>query len=134
MKHLLFILLLAFIGRSEIYAHESNKLEPISLSVSDEGRDITRKENDGENAPVARSIIFQPAYAYLCDKVVSVAFEEALSSVTINIVNEQSGETVYSQNYMNPVDLNIDLSNAIAGEYRIDIVAEEVSLQGIFSL
>lgn len=134
MKQILFILLFLFIGISESYASKSNELLPISLNVSDEGREITRKDNDRENAPIARSIIFQPAYAYLCDKVVSVVFEETLSSVTINVVNEQSGETVYSQNYMNPVDLTIDLNDAGAGEYRIEIIADEVSLQGLFSL
>lgn len=133
MKKLILILLLFFIGNSVISAKAAEQYTPIALSVNDDEREIIREAN-GEDVPISRSIIFQPAYAYLCDKVVSVAFEEALSSVTINIVNEQSGETVYSQNYMNPVDLNIDLSNAIAGEYRIDIVAEEVSLQGIFSL
>lgn len=132
MKKLLLILLFFSIGISAISAKSSSQNTPILLCQDDE-REILRESN-GENVPVVRSIIFQPAYAYLCDKVVSVVFEETLSSVTINVVNEQSGETVYSQNYMNPVDLTIDLNDAGAGEYRIDIIADEVSLQGLFSL
>lgn len=132
MKKLILILLLFFIGNSVINAKASDQYTPIALCQKDNDREIIREAN-GEDVPISRSI-FQPAYAYLCDKAVSVTFEETLSSVTINIVNEQSGETVYSQSYMNPVDLNIDLSNAGAGEYRIDIVADEISLQGFFSL
>lgn len=133
MKKLLLLLILIFIGNSIISAKASDKYTPIALCQGDDEREILREAN-GEDVPISRSIIFQPAYAYLCDKVVSVVFEETLSSVTINVVNEQSGETVYSQNYMNPVDLTIDLNDAGAGEYRIDIIADEVSLQGLFSL
>lgn len=133
MKKLLLILFLFSVGNAAVSAKASEQNTPIVLCQNDSEREILRESN-GENVPIARSIIFQPAYAYLCDKVVSVVFEETLSSVTINVVNEQSGETVYSQNYMNPVDLTIDLNDAGAGEYRIDIIADEVSLQGLFSL
>lgn len=129
MKKLLFILISILVCGTSVYA-KNDKGAEISLYKDD----IKGHQVDPEDMPQTRSIIFQPAYAYLCDKVVSVVFEETLSSVTINVVNEQSGETVYSQNYMNPVDLTIDLNDAGAGEYRIDIIADEVSLQGLFSL
>lgn len=129
MKKLVFILISIFLCGSSVYAIDNNGIEILFYKDDIKGHQV-----DPEDMPQTRSIIFQPVHAFLYNKAVSVSFEEILNSVTISIVNEQNGETIYSQCHTNPAELSIDLSNEGPGEYRIDIVADNVSLQGIFSL
>lgn len=95
------------------------------------------KENNDtsqEDAPKTRSLIPQPAHAYLYNKVVSISFEEVMPTVTIKIIKEATGETVYLQEYMNPATGSIDLSIQDSGTYCIEISSDKFSLQGEFPL
>lgn len=135
MKQLLFTLMLLFIGGVEISVQASNKYTIIELSQNNnEEREIPERGNEPGNSPVARGVIQQAAYAYLCDNVVSIVFQEAFSSATITIINETTGEAVYSETYNNPATLNIDLNGKSSGTYLIQIEADDTYLEGNFAL
>jgi len=130
MKRLLFILMSIFISVSYVYAQNIINRTEITLYKDDkEGHQV-----DPENTPQTRSIIVQPAHAYLYNKVVSVSFEEVMPIVTIKVTKETTGETVYSQEYQNPATISIDLSIQDSGIYYIEISSDKFSLQGEFLL
>ena len=87
---------------------------------------------DPETAPKTRSIIIQPAHAYLYNKVVSISFQEVIPTATIRILKESNGETVYSQEYMSPMKISIDMTLQDSGTYYIEIVSDTISLEGEF--
>ena len=87
-----------------------------------------------EDAPKTRSGISQPVCAYLYNKVVTVDFQAAFPAVTVNIINETTGETVYSELFINPVSFSIDLNGSSTGNYMIEIVSDEITLEGYFLL
>lgn len=135
MKQLLFILMLLIISRVDINAQaSSNSYTIIELNQNDNERELPEDGNETANSPRVRSIILQPAYAYLYNNVVSIIFEESFSVATITIVNEATGETVYSENYNSPTSLNIDLSGKGNGRYLLEIEADDIYLEGQFSL
>ena len=84
--------------------------------------------------PISRSIIPQVAHAYLYNKVISISFEEVMQIVTIKITIESIGETVYSQEYMSPAEVSIDLNIQDSGTYYIEIISDKISLEGEFAL
>ena len=84
--------------------------------------------------PISRSIIPQVAHAYLYNKVISISFEEVMQIVTIKITKESTGETVYSQEYMNPTVVSIDLNMQDSDTYHIEIISDETYLKGEFIL
>ena len=86
------------------------------------------------NKPISRSLIPQVAHAYLYDKIVSVSFEEVMQVVNIKITKESTGETVYSQEYMNSAAIAVDLTWQDSGTYYIEIVSDTISLEGEFML
>lgn len=86
------------------------------------------------NKPISRSLIPQIAYAYLYNKVVTVSFEEAMPTVTIKIIKEATGETVYSQEYMNPTVISVNLTGQDSETYSIEVVSDTISLEGEFIL
>lgn len=130
MKRLLFILMSIFISGSYVYAQNIINRTEITLYKDDkEGHQV-----DPEEAPKTRSLIVQPAHAYLYNKVVSVSFEEVMPIVIIKIVKEATGETVYSQEYMSPASISVDLTLQEPGTYYIEIVSNEICLQGEFIL
>ena len=57
-----------------------------------------------------------------------------MPTVTIKIIKEATGETVYLQEYMNPATVSVDLSLQDSGTYYIEIVSDEVYLEGEFML
>lgn len=135
MKQLLFILMILFISRVEVSARaSSNNYTIIELSQNDDEREILEEGNETGNSPRVRSVISHPAYAYLYNNVVSIIFEESFSVATITIVNEATGETVYSESYNSPTSLNIDLSGKENGRYLLEIEADDTYLKGQFSL
>ncbi|WP_418697072.1 DUF3244 domain-containing protein [Bacteroides sp.] len=135
MKQLLFILILLIISRVEVSARaSSNNYTIIELSQNDNERELPEDGNETRNSPRARSIILQPAYAYLYNNVVSIIFEDSFSAATITIVNEATGETVYSKSHNSPTSLNIDLSGKRNGRYLLEIEADDTYLEGQFSL
>ena len=89
---------------------------------------------DPEDMPVTRSPIFLPVYAYLYNKVVTVDFQATFSAVTVNVVSDVTGETVYSELLVNPTNVSIDLNGADSGDYRLEIISDEIALEGYFPL
>lgn len=135
MKQLLFILMLLFISRVDVSARaSSNNYTIIELSQNDNERELPEDGNETGYSPGMRSVILQPAYAYLYNNVVSIIFEEPFSAATITIVNEATGETVYSESHNSPTNLNIDLSGKGNGRHLLEIEANDIYLEGQFSL
>ncbi len=64
----------------------------------------------------------------------SLNFEESLSTVTISIISETTGDIIYSGNYDNPNSLTIDLSTESSGDYIIEIEFDDILLEGCFVL
>lgn len=130
MKKLLFLLISLFAWGVSTHSQESFKGTEIDLY-----RDIVKDNNtDPETAPKTRGIIVQPASAYLYNKTVTITFEEIMPSATIKIGQESTGDTVYSQEYMSPSTVTIDLNSMSAGIYSIEIVADDYCLEGEFML
>ncbi|GAA6435656.1 DUF3244 domain-containing protein [Bacteroides intestinalis] len=129
MKTLLIILITAFISVCSIQAQEKGSM----VEYNNTEREIPLK-NLQPNKPISRSLIPQIAYAYLYNKVVTVSFEEAMPTVTIKIIKEATGETVYSQEYMNPTVISVDLTGQDSETYSIEVVSDTISLEGEFIL
>lgn len=130
MKRLLFILISLLAWGGSVYAQSSNIVMEIALY-----KDIKNDNNvDPEDMPVTRSPIFLPVYAYLYNKVVSVDFQATFSAVTVNVVSDVTGETVYSELLVNPTNVSIDLNGADSGDYRLEIISDEIALEGYFPL
>ena len=129
MKTLLIILITAFISVCSIQAQENGSM----VEYNNTEREIPLKDFK-PNKPINRSLIPQVAHAYLYDKVVSVSFEEVMQTVTIKITKEDTGETVYSQEYINPAAISVDLTLQGSGTYYIEIVSDTISLEGEFIL
>ena len=73
-------------------------------------------------------------YASLHNKVVTVDFRAAFPAVTVNVINDTTGETVYSELFITPASFSIDLSGKGTGDYMIEITSDEITLEGHFSL
>ncbi|WP_294632770.1 DUF3244 domain-containing protein [uncultured Bacteroides sp.] len=130
MKRLLFILISLLAWGGSVYAQSSNIVMEIALY-----KDIKNDNNvDPEDMPVTRSPIFLPVYAYLYNKVVTVDFQATFSAVTVNVVSDVTGETVYSELLVNPTNVSIDLNGADSGDYRLEIISDEIALEGYFPL
>ena len=129
MKTLLIILITAFISVCSIQAQEKGSM----VEYNNTEREIPLK-NLQPNKPISRSVIPQIAYAYLYNKVVTVSFEEAMLTVTIKIIKEATGEIVYSQEYMNPTVISVDLTGQDSETYSIEVVSDTISLEGEFML
>ena len=130
MKRLLFILISLLAWGGSVYAQCSNIVMEIALY-----KDIKNDNNvDPEDMPVTRSPIFLPVYAYLYNKVVTVDFQATFSAVTVNVVSDVTGETVYSELLVNPTNVSIDLNGADSGDYRLEIISDEIALEGYFPL
>lgn len=129
MKTLLIILITAFISVCSIQAQEKGSM----VEYNNTEREIPLK-NLQPNKPISRSLIPQIAYAYLYNKVVTVSFEEAMLTVTIKIIKEATGETVYSQEYMNPTVISVNLTGQDSETYSIEVVSDTISLEGEFIL
>ncbi|WP_044263748.1 DUF3244 domain-containing protein [Bacteroides timonensis] len=130
MKKLLFLLIAFLAWGTSAYSQEFIKGMEISLY-----KDIKEDhDTNPEDAPKTRSIIIQPAHAYLYNKVISISFKEMISTVTIRILKESTGETVYSQEYMSPTEVSIDLNMQNSDVYYIEIISDKTSLKGKFTL
>lgn len=114
----------------------NNDNKEIVLTENQKTTRPIKKEMDVEpgNGLTPRSVIFQPAYAYLCNNIVSIDFTEMFSTVNILITHESTGEIVYTETYSTPATLNINLNGESNGEYLIKIEADDVLLEGVFSL
>jgi len=136
MKKVLFILFSFLLFTVSVNAQFVSGSTKIMLTQKDGDRDPIEPVGDTspEDAPIIRSITYEPVYAYLYNKGVIVHFETAFSTATVNVINETTGITVFSEVYLNPLSFSIDLSNQISGEYFIEIILSGISLQGKFAL
>ena len=140
MKRILYLITLAvfFIIMSTTTSNAkefANNDGEITLTVT---KDDTRHIGHGhdvepDKAGTPRSIILQPAYAYLYN-VVNVSFNENIAVVNVIVTNETTGETVYSEVHSSPAALNIDLNGESTGNYLIEIEADYVYMTGTFKL
>lgn len=114
----------------------NNANKEIALTKSEKSTRPINQETDIEpgNGLTPRSVIFEPAYAYLCNNIVSIDFTEMFSTVNILITHESTGEIVYTETYSTPATLNINLNGESNGEYLIKIEADDILLEGVFSL
>ena len=101
----------------------------LNFAGSDDDRNIKDKEPNGTKSRGLND----PVSAYLSGRSVTVDFAEPYSMVTITIVCESTGETVYSETHANPLSVTIDLSSMEKGMYRIGIDSD-IHLEGWFSL
>ncbi|MDY3789715.1 DUF3244 domain-containing protein [Bacteroides fluxus] len=141
MKRILYLITLAvfFIIMSTTTSNAkefANNDGEITLTVT---KDDTRHIGHGhdvepDKAGTPRSIILQPAYAYLYNNVVNVSFNENIAVVNVIVTNETTGETVYSEVHSSPAALNIDLNGESTGNYLIEIEADYVYMTGTFKL
>ena len=83
-----------------------------------------------EGGPIARSIIIQPASAYVDSDIVTVVFNKDLPSASITITNVSTGAVIYSM----PTLITINVSAENSGKYQIEIVSDEIRLSGYFTL
>lgn len=136
MKKVLFILFSFLSFTISINAQFVSGNTEIMLTQKDGDRDPIEPVGDitPEDAPQTRGVILQPVYAYLYNKVVTVDFQTAFSAVTVNVINETTEETVYSELFINPASFSIDLSGKDAGDYMIELVSDEITLEGYFPL
>ena len=129
MKTLLIILSTVFISICSIQAQENGSM----IEYNNTEREIPLKDFKPDK-PISRSIIPQVAHAYLYNKVISISFEEVMQIVTIKITIESIGENVYSQEYINPTVVSIDLNMQDSDTYHIEIISDETYLKGEFIL
>lgn len=129
MKTLLIILITAFTIVCSIQAQENGS----TMEYNNTEREIPLKDFK-PNKPINRSLIPQVTHAYLYNKVVSISFEEVMPAVTIKITKESTSETIYSQEYISPAALSVNLTMQDSGTYYIEIVSDTISLEGEFML
>ena len=136
MKKVLFILFSFLVLAGSVTAQFVSGNTQIMLMQKDGDRDPPGQIGDTspENAPQTRGVILQPVCASLYNKVVTVDFQTAFSAVTVNVINETTGETVYSELFINPASFSIDLSGKGTGDYMIEITSDEITLEGYFPL
>lgn len=65
-----------------------------------------------EGGPIARSIIIQPASAYVDSDIVTIVFNKDLPSASITITNVSTGAVVYSEIYSMPTLITINVSKS----------------------
>ncbi len=139
MKTFLFFVMLLLTTNTTVKALPfNNNYQIINLTVSatgDTNRQIPRdKSINPENTTRTRSVILDPVYASLYNKVIGLNFTQDFSIVTITITNKTSGETVYSETDSTSAGLSINLSGENNGNYLIEIKADDIILEGEFYL
>lgn len=130
MKKLLSILIAAFF-LSNIVTYAQKKNNPFTeIALIQAKRKNPTSKGD---TPISRSII-QTANAYLYNNTVCVDFNEVLSTVTILLINESTGETVYAEACDAPTNISINLDKESCSNYFIQIESDGVFLYGNFTL
>ena len=134
MKQLLFILLMLCANVILLKAESFSEFEVITLQVcADDDRGIKTK-GTSQHIPQTRSLITQPVYASLYNNVISIDFSETFTTVTVNIINQTTGEAVYSETCSNPESLIIDWDNKVSADYIIKIETDGIYWEGCFFL
>ena len=130
MKKLLFVFFVLAVVMGSTSLHAQN----FFLTDDDEREIPLNPAGPKEGGPVARSIIIQPASAYINNDIVTVVFNKDLPSASITITNVSTGAVVYSEIYSMPTLITINVSAENPGEYQIEIVSDEIRLSGYFTL
>ena len=130
MKKLLFVFFVLAVVMGSTSLHAQN----FFLTNDDEREIPLNPAGPKEGGPVARSIIIQPASAYINNDIVTVVFNKDLPSASITITNVSTGAVVYSETYSMPTLITINVSAENSGEYQIEIVSDEIRLSGYFTL
>ena len=130
MKKVLFILFSFLAFGISVNAQSIFGKSVIVLTQKNGDREPSEQVGDTspEDAPKVRSTISQPVCASLYNKVVTIDFQTVFST------NETTGEIVSSELFINPTSFSIDLNGKDTGDYMIEIISNEISLEGHFSL
>ncbi|MFR1081587.1 MAG: DUF3244 domain-containing protein [Bacteroides cellulosilyticus] len=99
------------------------------------GNQVSKLVIQVRKTPLKFVVLFPNLYVlpYII-QVVTIDFQTVFSTVTINITNETTGEIVSSELFINPTSFSIDLNGKDTGDYMIEIISNEISLEGHFSL
>lgn len=134
MKQVLFILMVLCISTNLAKAETISEFKEITLQVcADDDRNIKSGGNK-QRIPQTRDLIAPSVYAYLYDNIINIDFTDTFATVTVNIINETTDETVYSKTCSNPASLIIDWSNKVSADYIIKIETDDTYWEGCFSL
>jgi len=127
MKKLLsvFFVLVVVMGSTSLHAQN------FFLTDDDEREIPLFPAGSKEGGPVARSIIIQPASAYINNDIVTVVFNCDAPTASIT---DASGANVYSGTSINPTLITIELNATEPGEYYLEIELGEARLSGYFTL
>lgn len=136
MKKVLFIFFSFLVIALSTNANSSSGNNKIMLSQREGDRNIfdISTETSPETAPKTRGVISLPVNAFLCDGIVNVYFESSFASVSITIKNVSTGEIVCSEQLINPTNFSLDLVGQDSGEYSLEIISDDLSLEGTFCL
>lgn len=129
MKKLLFVffVLAVVMGSTSLHAQH------FKMTDDDEREIPLFPAGSKEGGPVARSIIIQPASAYINNDMVTVVFNCDAPTASITIT-DASGVNVYSGASIHPTLITIDLNATEPGEYYLEIELGETRLSGYFTL
>lgn len=127
MKNLILILNLLFACSISIYAQDDMGDKSVTVEKENIPLEVVISVPN-EN----RSVYELGVSAFLYNQEIRVSFESLFSAVTVTIVSNITGETVYSKDFCTPVSLSIDLAAGYRGEYTINIVTEEIAFKGNF--
>lgn len=131
MKQILFIIIMLCFGKISI-ANESNPNEgSIVIYLTDD--DEREHVNDPTTQKPDRSLSIPSASAYIYNNIVSIDFNKSSSAVIVSIIRVSTGESIYTNRYSYPTNINIDLSNTVSGEYQLQIETNNESLSGYFT-
>lgn len=107
----------------------------ISSALDDDEREIPLDPCDPkEGGPAARSIIIQPASAYLNGDIITIIFNKEVSAASVSVINVSTGENVFLETRFSPQLITIDLNAKDPGEYYLEITMGEAQLSGYFTL
>ena len=129
MKKSLFVFFVLAVVMGSISLHAQH----FSMTNDDEREIPLFPESSKEGGPVARSIIIQPASAYINNDIVTVVFNCDAPTASITIT-DASGVNVYSGTSINPTLITIELNATEPGEYHLEIELGEARLSGYFTL
>lgn len=106
----------------------------ISSAIDDDEREIPLDPlGPKEGGPVARSIIIQPASAYLNSDIVTVVFNKEVPTASVSVINVSTGENVFLETRFSPELITLDLNAKDPGEYYLKIEMGETQLSGYFT-
>lgn len=114
MKKLLFVFFVLAVVMGSTSLHAQN----FFLTDDDEREIPLFPSGSEEGGPVARSIIIQPASAYINNDIVTVVFNCDAPTASITIT-DASGVNVYSGTSINPTLITIELKRNRAGRIHI---------------